>query len=130
MGITARWYDEARRIWYEEVSDIWTVDEYWESVEATHRALDAVAPQPVYLITLARGPVRIPPGFITALRNVSIQARPHERLHVFVGGGTLVRSLYRIRNIFNIQKPIHLVNTLEEALALIEQDIAQGQTQK
>lgn len=76
MGITARWYDEARRIWYEEVSDIWTVDEYWESVEATHRALDAVAPQPVYLITLARGPVRIPPGFITALRNVSIQRAP------------------------------------------------------
>ncbi|MCS6836534.1 MAG: hypothetical protein NZ750_11005 [Anaerolineae bacterium] len=128
MPIKVGWYDERQRIWSQVFTGSWTLDEYWESVDKTHRALDSVAPHPVYIFTEIRGTLRLPPGMLTALRTVSAQARAHERIHVIIGGGMIVRSLFRVGQAIVPNPHIRLADTLEEALMLIEQMIVHDQT--
>jgi len=128
VGIEVRWHDEARGIWYQEVSGVWTVDDYWKSVATTHAAFDAVAPRPVYTMTLIRGPLNLPSGMMSALRSASTLVRPNERILVYIGGGLLVRSIFRMRHMIDPNDHTALANTLEDALKLIEDAIAHDQT--
>jgi len=128
VGIEVRWHDEPRGIWYQEVSGVWTVDDYWKSVATTHAAFDAVSPRPVYTMTLIRGPLNLPPGIMSALRSASGQVRPNERILVYVGGGLLARSIFKVRHLIDPNDHTALANTLDEALKLIDEVIAHDKT--
>lgn len=128
MGLKVHWYDEARRIWYQEAEGAWTVEDYWDSVRVTHAAFDAVYPDPVYTMTVFRGPIRLPAGIMSALREASSQVRPNERILVYVGGGLLARSVFKVRNLIDPNDHTALADTLDEALRLIEEVIAYDKT--
>jgi hypothetical protein len=128
VGIKVHWHDEARRIWYQEVSGVWTVDDYWASVKVTHEAFDAAYPDPVYTVTVFRGPLYLPPGIMSALRSASGQVRPNERILVYVGGGLLARSIFKVRHLIDPNDHTALANTLDEALKLIDEVIAHDKT--
>lgn len=128
MGLKVHWYDEARRIWYQEAEGAWTVEDYWDSVRVTHAAFDAVYPDPVYTMTVFRGPIRLPAGIMSALREASSQVRPNERILVYVGGGLLARSVFKVRHLIDPNDHTALADTLDEALRLIEEVIAHDKT--
>ncbi|MCS6836532.1 MAG: hypothetical protein NZ750_10995 [Anaerolineae bacterium] len=130
MPITYGWYDEAKHIWMIEFRGHWTLDDFWRMVDACYQAIDSVAPHAFYYVTVMHGSMYLPKGAFSAIQSASSQTRPNERMHVLVGGGMIVKSFFRMRNFFMPKERLELADTLEEALAMIEQVIAQDQMQQ
>ena len=130
MPIVYRWYDETKRIYLLEFSGRWGLDEFWSMVEAMYKDVDAVAPDYVYIVTIIHGLMQLPKSSFSAIKSASSQTRSNERLHVLVGGGLIVQSFFRMRNLFMPKERLELADTFEEALALIEQAVLEDRTRR
>jgi len=125
MPIDFGWHDEAKRIWLVKYDNQWTIDEFWQMIDATYAMLDALAPQSVYLISLIPKIFNMPKGALTAFQSASKHTRPNQRLHVVVGGSTIINRLYDLYQTSRSKGSMRMANSFEEALALIERTIAE-----
>ncbi|MCS6836533.1 MAG: hypothetical protein NZ750_11000 [Anaerolineae bacterium] len=126
MPITFGWYNEAKHIWIQEFSNYWTMEEFWVAADEAYKAIDAIAPHKFYIISDMTSSMRLPPGLLSATRSILQRKRNNEALHVLVGGGVIIHSLYQMARPATKQY-LRLANTLEEALAMIDEAIAQDQ---
>lgn len=125
-SISVSWYNEEKTIVKQIFHKGWTLAQYWDSVAVAHELIRS-QPHTVYTITFVEGGKLVfPDGFITALRQASMQVPDNEGVHVVVGGGFVVNSLYKIGSAFSRENAtrVHLVNTVEQAEKIIADAMA------
>gem|GEM_PF-3549934 len=122
-GIKISWHNKEKTIIFQHFLPIWTLSDYWVSVDETHTLIMSVE-HPVYFISNIETK-KLPDGFITALRKASGMIKPNERTHYIIGGGLMVRGLIRIGEVFNARNKSRFktCGSIAEAEMLIKQEM-------
>ncbi|RMG82403.1 MAG: hypothetical protein D6712_14685 [Chloroflexi bacterium] len=126
MGIEVYWDDDEHRIMRHVYTDPWTAKDVYSALTYMHELLDAINHQ-VQLIIDVRQSQSVPPGILRAVRQVLYKHHPNQGTAYIVGANTIMLSTYRVlRYLYPpITKSYRFANTLDEAYALILEELQQ-----
>lgn len=125
MSIPVTWRDQAHTVLVQNFNGEWTLDDYYETVEATYDLID-MAGHPVDVIV----DVSLNPGstsrLIAAAGEVAdapdiARVHPNQRLMIVVGGGHFMRTMIQMAMKYApwMARTLQAADTFDEARTLI-----------
>lgn len=125
MGVTSKWLDKSQTMICYNITGQWTWDELWTVIHDMRAQSDG-HPYPIDIVADFTESRHVPNDALTHLRKLMATRPTNRRLSVFICPNNVM-----IRSLVSMAKPllprnanIHLVDTMDEALAVIQESRA------
>lgn len=121
MPVEATWYDENHSIIVQKFIGNWTLDDYLSNIAVTQNMIASVT-HTVHVITDLTDHNTPPTRIMSANRWVENTVQDNVGLTILVNPGTFLKNLIKISRPLMPRtfRDLHIVNSLDEALTLIE----------
>jgi hypothetical protein len=123
MPITTQWYDDRKQIILVIYEGNYGWNDVYKCADATNALADEVNCPVANIIDMTKAG-GIPPNAASNAKRLRARRNPKIQFEVVVGATASLRTMARVANavfkIFTKESPTHFVDTLDDALNLIE----------